>query len=234
MAVTVELAATLEVPATTGASNELSEPSSALATLPDLPNELLFIIIHDLDNESLFNLGLTCQRMNTIAFNYFFSKNNTTDPARGYFLPEPLKQHHLYYLPIQPIPALRNALYVHDLLNLDCVLSPDPKGIHEEISDLCVLAAHFRSIMMFKLSFRDIDDYLYHSYRRINQEEMRILTAGEEWYKYVTSLLDSVLDRSCNTLHIEGGDEISYLLHIWTLDKKEQLLPYFCMFSSLT
>jgi hypothetical protein len=63
-------------------------PTFALATLPDIPNELLFTITHDLNNQFLFNLGLTCRRLNTIALDCFFSKNDIQGPAGGYFLPD--------------------------------------------------------------------------------------------------------------------------------------------------
>ena len=174
--------------------NELSKPSFALATLTDLPNELLLIVIHDLDNQSLFNLGLTCRRMNTVALNYFFSKNNIQDPARGYFLFNLLK------LPIQTIPALRSALYMHHLLDSEFILSPGRKRMSEEVADLCVLAARLHSIKVFRLSFR----YLNNSF---HLGRMGVGAADDfmTWYKSVTGLLDNVLDKSCDNLHIEGG-----------------------------
>ena len=49
------MAEILGLPASSGL---VYEPSFAL-TLSDLPNELLFLIIHDLDNQSLLNLGVT-------------------------------------------------------------------------------------------------------------------------------------------------------------------------------
>src|SRR5437016_1684783 len=83
-------------------SPPLPEPSSALATLTDLPNELLSMIVtDDLDNECLLNLGLTCRRMNTIALNYFFFKNKIQDPGTAFSWRSDL--------PIQTIPALRSA-----------------------------------------------------------------------------------------------------------------------------
>jgi len=179
-----------------GATTGLSEPSFPLATLPDLPNELLLIVIRELDNESLFNLGLTCQRMNTIALNHFFSKNNIQDPARGYFLPESCD------LPIQTIPALRSALFVHHLRSFDFVLNPGAKNMRDEVADLFVLAARLHSIKTFKLSFRHIDDQSFHF------KGILVLDAANDimtWYKSVTGLLDNVLDKSCDNLHVEGG-----------------------------
>lgn len=134
-------------------SKRVSGPSLALATLPDLPNELLFIIFHDLDNQTLFNLGLTCRRMNTVALNHFFSKNDIQDPGGGYFLPDPFNKPEL---PIQTIPALRSALFVHNLRNFDFVLNPRAKRMREEIADLYVLAARLYSINTFKLTWTTI------------------------------------------------------------------------------
>jgi len=206
------------------APNGLSEPSFAFATLPDLPNELLLIIMHDLTNQTLYNLGLTCRRMNTVALKYFFSENNIQDPGRGYFFPNLLKKPDL---PIQTIPALRSALYVHHLLEFDFILGPGGKRMSEEVADLCVLAARLRSIRVFKLSFRHIDD------SSSNLRGTQTLAANDitKWYKSVTGLLDNVLNKSCNELHIEGGDHFSKLYRglIQTL-----CAPLLGMFSSVT
>ena len=195
------MAAILEVaPAET--SKASSECSLALATLPDLPNELLLTIFHDLDNQTLFNLGLICRRMNTVALGYFFSRNDIQDPGGGYFLPNRLD------LPIQIIPALRSALFVHDLQNFEFVLNPRGEIMREEVTDLCVLAARLRSMQRFKLSFRNMD---HHSFLLA---DMQTLVAGGVWYKSVTRLLDTVLAKSCNVFEVEGGTRFSELYYI--------------------
>jgi hypothetical protein len=182
----------------------LSGRSLELATLPDLPNELLFIIFHDLDNQCLFNLSLTCRRMNTVALNHFFSKNDIQDPGGGHFLPNPFNKSDL---PIQTIPALRSALFVHNLRIFDFVLNSRAERMCEEVADLYVLAARLCSIKTFKLSFRNMDHYSFLI------AEMQTLAAGEVWYKSVTRLLDTVLDRSCNVFEVEGGTRFSELYH---------------------
>jgi hypothetical protein len=63
-------AAILELAMALKTSKGPSGRSLALATLPDLPNELLFVVFQDLNNQALFNLGLTRRRMNTVAFNH--------------------------------------------------------------------------------------------------------------------------------------------------------------------
>ena len=179
-----------------------SECLLALATLPDLPNELLFIIFHDLDNQTLFNLGLTCRRMNTVALEKFFSRNNIQDPGGGYFHPNKSD------LPIQTIPALRSAFFVHDLRIFDFVLNPRAKRMREELTDLYALAVRLRSIQRFKLSFQNMDHYSF------LLAEMQTLVEGDMWYKSVTCLLDTVLGKSCNVFEIEGGTRFSELYHI--------------------
>ena len=199
-----KMAAILELASALRTSKEPSGCSLPLATLPDLPNELLFIIFHDLDNQSLFNLGLTCRRVNTVALNYFFSKYDIHDPGGGYFLPNPFNK---LDLPIQIIPALRHAFFVHSFRIFEFVLNPGAKRMREEVADLYVLAARLRSINMFKLSFQNMDHYSF------SLVEMQNLAASDVWYKSVTRLLDTVLDKSCHVFDVEGGTRFSELYH---------------------
>jgi hypothetical protein len=196
------MAAILELAWAMKSSKGPSECSLPLATLPDLPNELLLIVFQDLDNQSLFNLGLTCRRMNTVALNHFFSKNDIQDPGGGYFLPNPFNKPDL---PIQTIPALRNALFVYNLRIFDFVLNPRAKKMREEVTDLYVLAARLRSIKIFKLSCRNMDHYSFFL------AKMQNLAADDVWYKSVTRLLDTVLDKSCNVFEVDGGTRFSEL-----------------------
>src|SRR6267378_3324214 len=143
------MAVTLEYSGIDPSNGLVCEPSFELAMLADLPHELLFAIIHDLDNESLFNLSLTCRRMNTIALNHFFSKNGIRHTGAGYSIP--LRTD----LPIQTIPALRSALFVHHIQFFYFLLKGNAKMMREDVADLGILAARLHTIETLWLSIAD-------------------------------------------------------------------------------
>ena len=175
----------------------IGEVVSAPATLPDLPNELLLLVIEGLDNEALLNLGLTCRRMNVIAFNHFFSSNNIRNPGGGWFNPYVTSPP-----PVETLPILRSALFVTHLRYFDFTLNMGIERMRGEVADIRVLAARLRTMDVFKISFRYIDRF---------SPGLRNCLPVHSWYRSVSSLLDTVLEKGCTELHVSGGTGFSTL-----------------------
>ena len=112
----------------------------------------------------------------TIALSYFFSKNDIQDPARGYFTDSSKTA------PIQTIPALRSALFVHHLQDFNFVLSRNTKRMCEQVADLCVLATRLHSMKIFKLSFLFVGNYF-----PLTEKQTFTQAAGGMWFEHVTS-----------------------------------------------
>lgn len=176
---------------------DIGEVVSVPATLPNLPNELLFLVIEHLDNDALLNLGLTCQRMNVIAFNHFFSANDIHNPGSGCFNP-----HGTTPPPVETLPILRRALFVTYLSYFDFALNIGIERMFSELSDIRALTTRLQSMDVFKLSFRLIDRFSLGG---------RDCLPMHRWYRSVTSLLDAVLEKGCTELHVSAGTKFSTL-----------------------
>jgi hypothetical protein len=162
-----------------------------------LPNELLFLIIQGLDNASILNLGLTCRLMNSIALNHFFFINNISDPTTGRFSASQNRQ------PIETLPVLRSALFVKRLSFFDFDLDPGIERMRSEVSDIRVLAARLPAMKAFSIRFPQGDRIVPLSLY------MPKCLPMDPWYKAVTSLLVTVLEKGCTVLHVVGGTHFS-------------------------
>ncbi|KIM41265.1 hypothetical protein M413DRAFT_445302 [Hebeloma cylindrosporum] len=161
---------------------DIGEVVSVPATLPNLPNELLLLVIEHLDNDALLNLGLTCQRMNVIAFNHFFSANDIHNPGSGCFNP-----HGTTPPPVETLPILRRALFVTYLSYFDFALNIGIERMFSELSDIRALTTRLQSMDVFNC------------------------LPMHRWYRSVTSLLDAVLEKGCTELHVSAGTKFSTL-----------------------
>ena len=170
---------------------------STSATLWELPNELLLLIIQDLDNASIFNFGLTCRLMNSIALNYFFVLNNITGLGLGRFVG-------FQNQPIETLPALRSALFVKRLSYFDFDLNPGIERMRSEVSDIRALAARLQAMGVVSIHFPH-GERIPRSWRRSKCLPM------DSWYKTVSSLLVTVLEKGYTELHVVGGTHFSGL-----------------------
>jgi len=167
------------------------------ATFWELPNELLILIIQGLDNTSILNLGLTCRLMNSIALNYFFFLNDIGGPAIGGFSSLSNRQ------PIEALPVLRSALFVKRLSYFEFALSPGIERMRSEVSDIRMLAARLQAMKAFSIRFPQGSTIVPHSWY------MPKCLPMDPWYKAVTSLLVTVLEKGCTVLHVVGGTDFS-------------------------
>ena len=167
----------------------------APTTLPDFPNEILLLVIEDLDNEALLNLGLTCRRMNIIALNHFFSVNNIRSLGEGWFNVNP---HRTSPPPVETLPILRSALFVTRLRYFRFALNTGIERMLSEVLDIRVLAARLQTIGKFRISFHLTD--------RLSPDGRSCLPM-HLWYRSFSSLLDAVLEKGCTILHVSGGED---------------------------
>jgi hypothetical protein len=74
--------------------------------------------------------------------------------------------------------------------------------MRSEVSDIRVLAARLQTMDVFKISFRHID--------RIPQALPNCLPM-RSWYRSVSGLLDTVLEKGCTELRVSEGTRFSTL-----------------------
>jgi hypothetical protein len=182
--------------------DEVSE--TATFKLLDLPNELLFLIVEDLDNETLLNLGLTCRQMNFIALDHFFVINNIRDPRRGWFSPcrNPPP-------PLETLAVLRSALFVKHLRSFDFAVSSGIERMRNEVLDIHALVTRLSLMEVFKISFHRSDN----AWLSLNRTNCLPI---DPWYRSITNLLDAVLERGCTKLRVAGGIYFSDLYSVHT------------------
>jgi len=177
-------------PVRTGIVDEVSTPAAFWV----LPNELLLLIIQDLDNASILNLGLTCRLMNSIAFNYFFLKNNIYTSSYG------MSSNH----PRETLPILRSALFVKRLSYFDFNLNPGIERMRSEVSDIRILAARLQAIGAVSIRFPDIKQFS----SIFSRMPLQCLSM-DSWYKAVSGLLATILETGCKELCVIGGTQFS-------------------------
>jgi hypothetical protein len=76
----------------------------------------------------------------------------------------------------------------------------------EQVADLCVLATRLHSMKIFNLSFPYVDKYF-----PLTGMQTFTSTAADMGFEHLTRLLDTVLDKFCDYLHVEGGPRCSDL-----------------------
>ena len=164
---------------------------NTVATLCDLPVELLLEIIQRLDNPALLSLGLACRCVHALALDTLFSKNNIRNPRSGWLT--------AYQTPVETLPALRNALFIQELDELNYYFNPPVERMLNEVRDLRALMSRMPTARLVKLHFSVVDHHF-----GVAGREPQGLNA-EVWKKEFQGLLDVVLEKGCNELYVEDG-----------------------------
>lgn len=164
---------------------------NTVATLCDLPEELLLEIIQHLDNPALLSLGLTCRCVHFLALDTLFSNNNIHSPKSGWLT--------AYNTPVETLPALRHALFIQKLDQLYYYFNPPFKRMLEEVRDLRALMSRMPTAGVVKLHFSVVDRHF-----GVAGREPRGLNA-EVWKEEFQGLLDVVLEKGCYELYVEDG-----------------------------
>jgi len=151
-----------------------------------LPTELVHEVISHLDNASLFQLGLTCQRLQYISLNTYFERNNIQCPSDGWLV--------AYRTPSETLPALRAALWVKEIKHLHFYFNSSIEKVVAEVVDMYWLIKRLSSIDVVKLHFSDVDIWRYDQ-----------MLDRRRWFEVFTRLLEIIVERGCKDLHITGA-----------------------------
>ncbi|KIM41259.1 hypothetical protein M413DRAFT_71736 [Hebeloma cylindrosporum] len=128
--------------------------------------------------------------MNSIALNHFFLINDIYVPGRERFVA--FKDQ-----PPETLSILRSALFIKRLTYFDFDLSPQIERTLSEVSDIRVLAARLLEMEVVSLHFPNIDSCTC-GFARLPMDS---------WYKAITRLLVTILDKGCTELRVVGGTQ---------------------------
>ncbi|KIM41225.1 hypothetical protein M413DRAFT_445266 [Hebeloma cylindrosporum] len=173
------------------------EPSTSdsvpytMATLCDLPTEVLLEIIQQLDNPALVNLARTCHCVHFLALDTFFSKNDIWEPKSGWVV--------AYNTPVETLPALHIALFVQWLDQLHYWFNFPMDRMIEEVRALRALVSRLPTIRLVKLHFSVVDQHYFYEQGALDPVV---------WKKEVQSLLDLILEKGCSELSVQGGETL--------------------------
>ncbi|KDR76965.1 hypothetical protein GALMADRAFT_139002 [Galerina marginata CBS 339.88] len=172
--------------------------SSSVSMFSDLPTELVVQILQALDDDSLVQLSLTCRNLHFMALDLFFSKTDI-DTSRGWLLvtDDP---------PAPTVRALRCSLKLQDLQKIYFAFTPDFQRLFRDMDDLRGLLARLPSIHIVTLQFGGIDNWAYDLLR----SKTRCIEAAT-LKRRLTGLMDVILEKSCEKLHVLGLTKLSQL-----------------------
>ena len=172
-------------------SSSSDSVQNTVATLCDLPAEILLEIIQHLDNPALLSLGRTCRCVHTLALDTLFSNNNIRDPKSGWLT--------AYKTPVETLPALRIALFIQKLDHLHYYFNSPFERMLEEVRDLRALISRMPTIETVKLHFSVVDGHFGGAGGKFQTLD------PEVWKNEFQGLLDVVLEKGCYELYVEGG-----------------------------
>lgn len=168
-------------------SRSYSHPNTA-TTLLDLPAELLEIA-QRLDNPALLSLCLTCRSVHSLALCTFFANNKIYDPSSGCLF--------AYNTPVETLPALRVALFIQNLDQVNYSFNPGIERMLGEVHDLRALISRMPTIRFVSLDFISVDAHFMNG-------EPQVLNP-EVWKREFQGLLDLILEKGCYDLCVQGG-----------------------------
>ena len=165
---------------------------STTTTLCDLPAELVLEIGQRLDNPSLLNLCLTCRYLHSLALDTFFANNNIPNPKSGCLV--------AYNTPVETLPAVRIALFIQTLDQVNYSFNPGIERMLREVHDLHALISRMPTIGYVGLNFMNLDNHFLYRQPPILNPEV--------WKKKLQGLLDLILEKGCSQLCIQGGAKL--------------------------
>ncbi|KIJ99317.1 hypothetical protein K443DRAFT_680042 [Laccaria amethystina LaAM-08-1] len=169
---------------------------SNLATLTDLPHELLTQIIYPLDTESIYTLAKTCKTLHFFALPLFLSRN-------GIYIRTQLPEYLSMLCPSKEgLIALETSLLATNLRNIQysgCT-TDDANRLFYDIRALRRLLARLPSLHAFTWAH-------YPSSSNVvapNDAKPDM----QRWSTEFSTLVDTALQKSCQDLFISGGDTL--------------------------
>ncbi|RXW13757.1 hypothetical protein EST38_g12096 [Candolleomyces aberdarensis] len=177
-------------------TNEAPTPSkSPLASLMDLPHELLLQIINELDDAALCALGSTGKELNNLIFPLFFDKHKITDPSQGWIS--------CYRAPEHTLRAIRCSLSTKNIRNIHYYFNKGIERLVEEVEEMHAIVRRTDEVTDFKVYLVDPDDWALRDAPGLDETQVPRLTE-EEWTKLYVGLLTTSLTNGCRRAHLGG------------------------------
>ncbi|KAJ2924216.1 hypothetical protein H1R20_g12876, partial [Candolleomyces eurysporus] len=177
-------------------TNEAPTPSdSPLASLKDLPHELLLQITKELDDAALCALGNTCKDLNNLIFPLFFDKHRITDPLQGWIS--------CYRAPEHTLRAIRCSLSTKNIRNIRYYFNRGIEKLVEEVEDIHAIVRRTDEVTDFGVYLADPDDWALRDAPGLDEAQVPRLTS-EEWTKLYVGLLTTTLTNGCRRMQLCG------------------------------
>ncbi|KAJ2921208.1 hypothetical protein H1R20_g15888, partial [Candolleomyces eurysporus] len=145
-------------------TNEAPAPSDPpLASLKDLPHELLLQIVNELDDAALCALGNTCKDLNNLIFSLFFDKHRITDPLQGWIS--------CYRAPEHTLRAIRCSLSTKNIRNIRYYFNRGIEKLVEEVEDIHAIVRRTDEVTDFGVYLADPDDWALRDAPRLDEAQ---------------------------------------------------------------
>jgi len=170
---------------------------SSLATLTDLPHELLSHIIDPLDGELIYTLSRTCKTLHFLALPVFLRRNGILNIPE---IPDLLR---ISNSSREGLGALQTALFAGNFRCIQCYLTEDVDRLFYDIRALQGFLAGLPSINSFTLGYypRTSGDTIESAIRDAKLDM-------QKWSTEFSALMDVALQKSCRSFYVFGGDKL--------------------------
>ncbi|KIJ99443.1 hypothetical protein K443DRAFT_102231 [Laccaria amethystina LaAM-08-1] len=169
---------------------------SSLATLTDLPHELLSRIIDPLDAELIYTLARTCKTLHFLALPVFLRRNGI------YITPEQPALVRISNSSREGLGALQAALFAGNFRCIQCYCIEKVDRLFYDIHALQGLLARLPSIHSFTLGYYPPTRDTIESAIRNAKLDM------QRWSTEFSALMDAVLQKSCQSFYVFGGEKL--------------------------
>ncbi|KDR76927.1 hypothetical protein GALMADRAFT_419513 [Galerina marginata CBS 339.88] len=206
---------------------------NAPASIVTLPTELLSLVLSFCRDYTLLALAQTCTRLNTVALHLFFARNTIKQPAskllgqhtmprgtldalRMALFVKQLSHIRWYFTPgwktdEDKIEGWRSADESNcvsgsgrDISQGALIPGTGPlRRTFDELANLHVIISRLTSVKSVRLDFGLVDDWTVSRKRNKDQQEKQV--DMQLWRRQVGALLDGILDKGCEVLHVIGG-----------------------------
>ena len=155
-----------------------------------IPNELLYKIVDALDDESAFQLGLTCTDLHYRALPILFERHGIKSFNTG--------QISLHNCSKHVLRALSTALFVQDVDNIVFCPNSNFEDLHPNILlAMARFVTRLPQVTVFSLHFGGYEVWLASLFLNNSRS-----TDAQRWMENLLGLLNTVLEKGCTTLQV--------------------------------
>jgi hypothetical protein len=163
--------------------------ASNLPGLCRIPNELLYKIVDALDDESAFQLGLTCTDLHIRALPILFERHGIKSLNTG--------QISLHNCSKHVLRALTAALFIQDVDNIVFCPNSNFEDLHSNILAMTPFVARLPQVTVFNLHFGGYEAWLASLFLNNSRS-----SDAQRWMENLLDLLNTVLKKGCRTLQV--------------------------------